>query len=220
MWVTITYAHGEFVHTSCMLDRAEHVCVGTQTRGHAFCVALKGRQEAGLPTRQNWPRICPHHGRGEGDRGALQFAELLEEDSPRLVPASYVTTGSNPTFEHMVRTHGRNQISSVLPASAGLLPFPPHKGMGSGRRPLPGAFRRVRHQTTGHLSPAPKAEALHGISRPRVPGKTLRRMRGTPYQVDPRGPICVSRQVMRRLLFRRRRQTRWTRWVQGWRANR
>ena len=47
-------------------------------------------------------------------RGALQFAELLEEDGPRLVPASYVTTGSPPTFEHMVRTHGRNPTSSFL----------------------------------------------------------------------------------------------------------
>ena len=46
--------------------------------------------------------------------GALQFAELLEEDGPRLVPASYVTTGSHHTFEHMVRTHGRSPTSSFL----------------------------------------------------------------------------------------------------------
>ena len=47
-------------------------------------------------------------------RGALNFVELLEEDGPRLVPASYVTTGSHSTFEHTVRTRGRAQTSSSL----------------------------------------------------------------------------------------------------------
>ena len=47
-------------------------------------------------------------------KGAVQFAEVLEEDGPRLVPASHVTTGSHPTFEHMVRTHGRSPTSSFL----------------------------------------------------------------------------------------------------------
>ena len=47
-------------------------------------------------------------------RGALQFAELLEEDDPRVVPASCVTTGPHPTFEHMVRTHGRSPNTSLL----------------------------------------------------------------------------------------------------------
>ena len=37
--------------------------------------------------------------------------------------------------------------------------------MGSGRRPLPQAFRRERHPTTGHLAPPPKTEALHQTSR-------------------------------------------------------
>ena len=46
--------------------------------------------------------------------GARQIAELLEEDAPLLVPASYVTTGSHHTFEHMVRTHGRSPTSSSL----------------------------------------------------------------------------------------------------------
>ena len=46
--------------------------------------------------------------------GALQFAELLEEGGPRLVPASYVTTGSHHTCEHMVRTHGRSPTYSFL----------------------------------------------------------------------------------------------------------
>ena len=46
--------------------------------------------------------------------GALQFAKLLEEDGPWLVPASYVTTGSHHTFEHMVRTHRRSPTSSSL----------------------------------------------------------------------------------------------------------
>ena len=45
---------------------------------------------------------------------ALQFAELLEEDAPRLVPASYVTTDSHHTFEHTVSTHGGSPTSSFL----------------------------------------------------------------------------------------------------------
>ena len=46
--------------------------------------------------------------------GAPQFAELLEEDGPRLDPASYVTTGSHDTFEGMVRTRGSSPPSSFL----------------------------------------------------------------------------------------------------------
>ena len=42
------------------------------------------------------------------------FAEFLVEDGPRLVPSSYVTAGSHPTFEFMVRTNGRRPTSSVL----------------------------------------------------------------------------------------------------------
>ena len=49
--------------------------------------------------------------------GALQFAQLLEEDGPRLVPASYVKTGSHHTFERMVRTHVRSPTSSFLLSS-------------------------------------------------------------------------------------------------------
>ena len=44
--------------------------------------------------------------------GDLQFADFLEEDGLPLVPASYVTTGSHHTVEHMVRTHGRSPTSS------------------------------------------------------------------------------------------------------------
>ena len=47
-------------------------------------------------------------------RSALQFAELLDEDGPRLVPARYVTSGSRPTLEHMMRTHGRSPTSPFL----------------------------------------------------------------------------------------------------------
>ena len=48
-------------------------------------------------------------------RGALMLAKLLlDEDGPRLVPASYVTAGSHPTSEHTVRAHGRNPTSSCV----------------------------------------------------------------------------------------------------------
>ena len=45
--------------------------------------------------------------------GALQFAELLEEDGPRLDPASHLTTDSHDTFEKTMRTHGSGPTSSL-----------------------------------------------------------------------------------------------------------
>ena len=98
-----------------------------------------------------------------------------------------------------VRVHGEDQWQeanlfgpAVLPvqrcpgpASRVLPQFPPHKRTGSGRRPLPRAFRRVCHPTAGHLASAPELEALHRTSRPRVSGRPPCRMGGTPYQVDP-----------------------------------
>ena len=42
--------------------------VGTQTRGYTVCFALNGRQDAAPPIGQDWPRIFPDHGRGEGSR--------------------------------------------------------------------------------------------------------------------------------------------------------
>ena len=62
------------------------------------------------------PRPRPG-GRWSAVRGALQLVVHLEEDGPRLVPASYVTTGSQPTFDHMVRTHGSSPLSSFLRCS-------------------------------------------------------------------------------------------------------
>ena len=78
-----------------MLDRAKRLA-----SGHADpqpCVACRSEWPArnrplhpaelaeDLPTPRpggRWPAVA----------GALQFAELLEEDGPRLDPASYVTT--------------------------------------------------------------------------------------------------------------------------------
>ena len=87
-----------------------------QTHNHASRVARNGRQEIGLPPAElaeDLPRPRPG-GRWPAVAGALQFAELLEEDAPRLDPASYVTTGSHDTFEEMVRTHGSSPTSSFL----------------------------------------------------------------------------------------------------------
>ena len=79
--------------------------------------------------------------------GALQFAELLEEDAPRLDPASYVATGSHDTFDEIVRTHVSSPTSLLLLCSVfgdalGLpqgpcLDFPRLEGMVSGSRSLP-----------------------------------------------------------------------------------
>ena len=129
LWALIPCPHGEQVHARCMLDRPER-----PASGHAdpqSCVAC----------RSEWPaRNRPLHpaelaedlrrrrpgGRWPAVAGALQFAELLEEDGPRLDPARYVTIGSHDTFEEMVRTHGSSQPphSCCAPCSAMLLAYP------------------------------------------------------------------------------------------------
>ena len=117
LWSTITCDHGEFVHAACMLDRAERLAYGhTDPQPNVVCCS-------------EWPAITrtPHPaelvedllrprpgGRWAAVGGALQFAEILEEEGTRLVPTSYVTTGSHHAFEHMVRTHGRSPTSSFL----------------------------------------------------------------------------------------------------------
>ena len=59
-------------------------------------------EETGLFIRLSWLRTFQGHARGgrwSAVAGALQFAELLEEDGPRSDSASYVTAGSHDTFE-------------------------------------------------------------------------------------------------------------------------
>ena len=206
LWATITCAHGEFVYAACMLDRAERFACGhIDPQSCVWCRSewpARSRPPHPAELAKDLPRSRP--GRGwSAVKDALQFTELFEEHGPRLVPASYVTAGSHPTFDHMVRTHGRSPTSSFLlcflfidalglPQLAHVPQFSPHKRIGSGHRPLLRAFRRVRHLTTGRLAPATKSEALHRTSRPRVSGRPPRRTRGMSYQVDPRGPTCVG----------------------------
>lgn len=95
LWARIPCPHGEQVHSSCMLDRAE--CF---VRGHAdpqLCFTCRSAWSArnrlphpaemaeDLPRPQSggsWPAVG----------GALLFAEFIEEDVARLLqPASYVT---------------------------------------------------------------------------------------------------------------------------------
>ena len=105
------------MHARCMLDRAER-----PASGHADphpCVACRCEWPA-----RNWslhpaelaedlPRPRPG-ARWSAVAGALKFAEILEEDGPRLEPASDVTTGFHDTIEEMVRTIGRSLTSSFL----------------------------------------------------------------------------------------------------------
>ena len=117
LWSLIPCPHAEQVRDRCMLDRAERLA-----RGHADpqpCVACRSEWPA-----RNWPfhpteladdlpRPWPR-GRWSAVGGALQIAELLEEDGPRLDPASYVTTGSHDTFEELVEAHGSSPTPSFL----------------------------------------------------------------------------------------------------------
>ena len=59
---------------------------------------------------EDLPRLRPG-GRWSVVAGALQFAELLEEDGPQLDLAIYAATGSHDAFEEMVRTHGSSPTS-------------------------------------------------------------------------------------------------------------
>ena len=117
LWSIILCAHEEFVHGGCMLDRAERLACGhTDTRPCVECrsewpARTRPPRPADLGDNLPGPRLG---GRWPAVGGDLQFADFLEEDAPRLVPASYVTTGSHHTFEHMVRTHGRSPTSSFL----------------------------------------------------------------------------------------------------------
>ena len=105
------------MHARCMLHRAERL-----ERGHAEpqpCVACRSERPARnrslhpVELAEDLPRPRPG-GRWSAVAGILQFAELLEEDGPRLYPASCVTTGSHHTFEKMIRTHGSSPTSSFL----------------------------------------------------------------------------------------------------------
>ena len=95
---------------------------GRALSGHANpqpCVACRSewpaRNRALHPAElaEDLPRLHPAE-RWPAVAEILQFPELLEEDGPRLAPASYVTTGSHDTFEEMVRTHGSSPTSWFL----------------------------------------------------------------------------------------------------------
>ena len=105
------------MHARCMRGRAEQL-----VSGHADpqpCVACRSEWRARnrplhpAELAEDLSRPRPG-GRWSAVAGALQFAEFLEEDAPRLDPASFVTTVSHDTFEEMVRTHGSSPTSSFL----------------------------------------------------------------------------------------------------------
>ena len=150
LWALNPCPHGEQVHARCMLDRAERLA-----SGHADpqqCVACRSEWPARNPPlhpaelAEDLPRPRPG-GRWSPVAGALQLTELLEEDGPRLDPATDVTTGSHDTVEEMVRTHRSRPACSFLlcalfsdalglPQGA-YLRLPPTEGMTSGSRSLP-----------------------------------------------------------------------------------
>ena len=120
LWATITCVHVEFVHVSCMLDCAERLACGHKDpRPCIVCRSdwpARSRPPHPAEMAEDLPRPPPGGG-WPVVRGALPVAELLEEDGPRLVPVSYVPTGSRQTFEQMTRIHERNAPSSCLVCS-------------------------------------------------------------------------------------------------------
>ena len=68
LWATTTCAHGEFVLASCMLDRAERLACGHTDPWPCVMCHSEWSTRSRPPIRQNWPRIYPDHGRGEGGR--------------------------------------------------------------------------------------------------------------------------------------------------------
>ena len=94
LWACIPCPHGEQVHSSCMLDRAERRA--SEHADQQPCVTCRSE----WPTRnrpphpaemaEDLPRPLPG-GKWSVVEGALQFAQLIEEDGARLLqPASYV----------------------------------------------------------------------------------------------------------------------------------
>ena len=103
-----------------MLDRAERL--PSMPADPQPCVACRSewpaRNRPLYPAELAEDLPSPRPGeRWAAVAGTLQFVELLEEDGPRLDPASDVTTGSHDTFEEMVRTHGSSPTSSFLLSS-------------------------------------------------------------------------------------------------------
>ena len=190
---------------------------GTQSRGHELCVALNGWQVAGKKPAthpaglaDDLPRLPPGGG-WSAVIGALQLAEFLEEDGPRLMPASYVTTGSHQTLEHMVRTHGRSPTSSFLLCSLfsdvldlpqeAYLDFPRTREREAATPTTVNVLPRTPSDH-GTSAPAPKSEALHRTARPRVSGRPPRRMGGKALPGGPSGFETRRWHDMRCLFFR------------------
>ena len=196
LWSTIACAHGEYVHATCMLDRTERLACGHADPQPCVLCRSEWPAKAGLPIRQNWRRICPDHGRREV--GGNVVAEVLEEDGPRLVPGSYVMTGSHPTSEHIVRTHERSPTSPFLLFSlfSDALGLPQEAYLNFTRaRKLEVAAAHYRERLAVYafkprdiLLQLPNRRLCIAPHFPRVSSKPPRRMGGTPYQVGPWGP--------------------------------
>ena len=173
MRVPVPCPHGGFVHSSCMLERADRLA-----RGHIdprSCVACRSEWAGGRrpPHPAELASGLPMNESGErwaALRNTMQFADLLQRDVPGPGPASYLTTGVYSSFELMVRAHGRSPTSSFLLCSlfsdalglpqAAYLDFPRSRewAVAVGRYH---AVRRVRDPITGYPAPVNKPTALH-----------------------------------------------------------
>ena len=106
LWALISCPHGEQVHARCMLDRAERLA--SEHAEPQPCVACRSEWSARnrplhpAELAEDLPRPRPGE-RWPAVAGALQFAELLKENGPRLNPASYVTTGSHDIYTIFLR---------------------------------------------------------------------------------------------------------------------
>ena len=115
--VPVPCPHGGFVHSSCMLERADHLA-----RGHIdprSCVACLSEWAGGRrpPHPAELARGLPMNESGErwaALRGTIQFADFLQRDVPGPGPASYLSTDVYSSFELMVRNQGRSPTSSFL----------------------------------------------------------------------------------------------------------
>ena len=102
--VPISCTNGGFVHSRCMLDRADRIA-----RGHADprpCVAFQSEWPGGIrpPHPAELATGVPMTelgGKWAAVGRALQFTAFLQRDALGTEPASYVTTGVHNTFELM-----------------------------------------------------------------------------------------------------------------------
>ena len=202
--VPVPCAHGGFVHTRCMMNRAENLA-----RGYADprpCVACRSAWpgESRPPHPAELARgisMDGHEGRWGPVRGALRFATRVQRHISGLESASYVTTVIYGTFELMLHAHGRSSTPRTCYAPYFVMRWTCLKGhtsifpdQGNEKRRSADTVRcSLRTPSNRRISYFESySKDLHCTSRPTISSRPRRRTQKATNEVDPRGPKRVG----------------------------